>query len=155
MEVKMSSNILGSEVIVQIGIVVKDIEKSAKEFSEIFNVPIPEIIITDEYEKAHTEYKGKPTNARAKLAFFNFKNIDIELIEPDNNPSTWREFLDAEGEGVHHIAVFVKGMDEKIEILKNFGMNVIQRGDFTGGRYAYIDSTSKLKIILELLEIFS
>ena len=151
----MLSNILGSEVIVQIGIVVKDIEKSAKEFSEIFNVPIPEIIITDEYDKAHTEYKGKPTNAQAKLAFFNFKNIDIELIEPDNNPSTWREFLDAEGEGVHHIAIFVKGMEEKIEILKKSGMNVIQRGDFKGGRYAYIDSTSKLKIILELLERFS
>lgn len=149
----MANEILGTDVVVQIGIVVKDIEKTAKEFAEFFGVDVPRIIETEEYEKTHTEYKGQPTRARAKLAFFrNFKNIEIELIEPDENPSTWREFLGTRGEGIHHIGVFVKNMDQKIENLKKEGIDVVQKGDYTGGRYAYMDSTSKLKFILELLE---
>lgn len=149
----MANEILGTDVIVQIGIVVKDIEKTAKEFAKFFGVEVPGIIETEEYEKSHTQYRGQPTKARAKLAFFkNFKNVEIELIEPDENPSTWREFLDTHGEGIHHIAVFVKNMDQKIEILRKEGIEVIQKGDYTGGRYAYMDSTGKLKFILELLE---
>ncbi|WPX08647.1 VOC family protein [Anaerocellum danielii] len=151
----MANNILGTDVVVQIGIIVRDIEKTVKDFAEFFGVEVPKIIETEEYDKTHTEYRKKPTNARAKLAFFrNFKNIEIELIEPDENPSTWREFLETHGEGIHHIGVFVKNMDEKIENLKKEGIEVVQKGDYTGGRYAYMDSYNKLKFILELLENF-
>ncbi|WAM31365.1 VOC family protein [Caldicellulosiruptor naganoensis] len=149
----MANEILGTDVVVQIGIIVKDIEKTAKEFAEFFGVDVPQIIETEEYNKTHTEYKGQPTKARAKLAFFkNFKNIEVELIQPDENPSTWREFLDKHGEGIHHIGVFVKNIDQKIENLKKVGIDVVQKGDYTGGRYAYMNSTEKLKFILELLE---
>ncbi|MEZ0537572.1 VOC family protein [Caldicellulosiruptoraceae bacterium PP1] len=149
----MITNFLDTDVIVQIGIIVKDINKTAQKYAEFLNVDFPEIIITDEFEKTQAHYKGQPTEARAKLAFFrNFKNIEIELIEPDDNPSTWREFLDTHGEGVHHIAFFIKGMKEKVEIFNQKGMPLIQKGEYTGGRYAYLDSTEQLKVIIELLE---
>ncbi|AEH51573.1 methylmalonyl-CoA epimerase [Pseudothermotoga thermarum DSM 5069] len=149
----MTQGILGADVLVQIGIVVKDIEKTAKDYAEFFGVEVPQIIETDEWEKAHTEYNGHPTKARAKLVFFkNFKNIEIELIQPNENPSTWREFLDKHGEGIHHVAILVKNMDEKLESLKKIGIGVLQKGDYEGGRYAYVNSVEKLKFILELLE---
>ena len=78
--------------------------------------------------------------------------MDIELIEPDENPSTWREFLDTNGEGVHHIAFVIKDMAGKIRKLADMGLPLIQRGEYTGGRYAYIESNDKLKVMLELLE---
>jgi 4-hydroxyphenylpyruvate dioxygenase-like putative hemolysin len=79
--------------------------------------------------------------------------VDIELIEPDKNPhSTWRHDLDANGEGFHHIAFFIKGMKEKIEICGKAGFRLLQTGEYTGGRYAYIDANEKLKLVLELLE---
>lgn len=125
----MANEILGTDVVVQIGIIVKDIEKTAKDFAQFFGVEVPQIIETEEYEKTHTEYRGKPTNARAKLAFFrNFKNVEIELIEPDENPSTWREFLENHGEGIHHIGVFVKNMDEKIENFKKKELRFFKKG---------------------------
>jgi len=31
-------------------------------------------------------------------------------------------------------------------------MPLVQKGEYTGGRYAYIDSNSCLKVMLELLE---
>ena len=68
-------------------------------------------------------------------------------------PSAWQEFLETQGEGVHHIAFQISGMDEQIACLEAKGLPLLQRGDFTGGRYAYMDSASPLGVILELLEI--
>jgi 4-hydroxyphenylpyruvate dioxygenase-like putative hemolysin len=81
-----------------------------------------------------------------------FGSLDIELIEPDSEPSTWREFLDTKGEGVHHIAFVVDGMKRRVEDLEAHGHPLQQRGEYTGGRYAYIDTTRTLKTIMELLE---
>jgi hypothetical protein len=146
--------LFGDGVLVQVGIVVKDIEKAAKAYADLLRVDVPQWSWTDTVDVAHTMFKGKPSPARAKLAFIQLKNITIELIEPDSNPSTWREFLDAQGEGVHHIALEIKGMDDKISLLAQKGLPLLQKGDYTGGRYAYIDGTKALGVILELLENF-
>jgi hypothetical protein len=94
---------------------------------------------------------GKPLKGRAKLAFFRFKNITIELIEPIEGVSTWQKFLNEHGEGVHHIAFNVRKKKSVIERLKGLNMNVEQKGNYTGGSYTYIDSTKDLKVMLELL----
>lgn len=146
--------LFGQGTIVQIGIVVKDIEKASAAYADVLGVAVPKWSWTDTEDKAHTQFKGKPSAARAKLAFIELKNITLELIEPDRNPSTWREFLDTKGEGVHHIAFEVKGMDDKTAILAKKGMALLQKGDYEGGRYAYIDGAAKLGLILELLENF-
>lgn len=150
----MDKNLLGTNIVTQIGIIVKDIDESSKTFADFFGVEKPKWNWTDGYEKSHAEFNGKPSDARAKLAFFDMGQVQIELIEPDENMSTWKEFLDKHGEGVHHIAFQVKDMDEKIKALEKNNMSLIQKGDYDGGRYAYIDTLSKLKVIIELLENF-
>ena len=65
-----------------------------------------------------------------------------------------REFLETHGEGMHHIAFRIQGMEEQLTILANKGMPAVQRGDYTGGRYAYVDAVPQLGLILELLENF-
>ena len=146
--------LFGQGTIVQIGVVVRDIEKASAAYADLLGVPAPKWSWTDAEDKAHTQFKGKPSPARAKLAFIELKNITLELIEPDQNPSTWREFLDAKGEGVHHLAFEVKGMDGQTALLEKKGMPLLQKGDYEGGRYAYIDGAAKLGLILELLENF-
>lgn len=150
----MGNHGLGTNVICQVGLIVKDIERSAEAYSQIFGVPKPPIVVTDEPEFAHTKYRGEPTNARAKLAFFEMGQVSLELIEPIGHPSTWQEFLDEQGEGVHHIAFIVKNTDEVVEFLAGKGIEVIQQGDYTGGRYTYVDSVPVLGVVLELLENF-
>ena len=146
------AELFGRGAVVQVGVVVKDIEKAAAAYADFLGVAVPQWFWTDTEDKAHTQFKGKPSPARAKLAFIELKNITLELIEPDQNPSTWREFLDEKGEGVHHIAFEVKGMDDKIARLAEKGMPLLQKGDYEGGRYAYIDGAANLGLILELLE---
>ena len=146
---------LNSRVVIQVGIIVKDIEKTTKAWAELLGVPAPQRLLTDPVESAHTNYRGQPTPARARLAFFDLGQVQLELIEPVGGPSTWKDFLDQKGEGVHHIAFGIRDMDGQIRVLEGQGMPAIQRGDYTGGRYGYIASESKLGVVLELLENLS
>ncbi len=135
--------------VTQIGLVVHDITAAAQAWATILGVPVPDIITTDPVEMAHTEYQGKPSTARAKLAFFHLGQVDIELIEPLGEPSTWRDQLNAHGSSLHHIAFQVKGMNDQIAAL---GFPLVQKGDYEGGRYAYVDAQEQLGTVIELLE---
>lgn len=145
------SEVLGSGVVCQVGLVVKDVVQSARAYADLLGVEVPGWTLTDPQDVAHTQYRGQPTGAQAKLAFFQLGAISLELIEPVGGPSTWQEFLDTHGEGVHHIAFQVQGMDDRVAALEGQGMLLVQRGDYTGGCYAYIDSVAQLGVILELL----
>jgi len=148
----MTEPTLGDTKVTQVGIIVRDIESKARAWSEILGLPMPEIIITDPVDKAQTEYNGKSTTARAKLAFFHMGQLEVELIEPMDGPSTWKDQLDGHGDSLHHIAFEIKGIQEKIAFLDSKGVPLVQRGEYTGGRYAYLDGVSQLGTVLELLE---
>ncbi len=149
-----TSSGIGTMTITQVGLVVRDIEKTARAFADVFGIPVPSAALTAGVDEAHTEYDGKPSEGRAKLAFFQAGQVTVELIEPVGGPSTWKDFLDEHGEGVHHIAFEIKGMDRQITYLAGKGVPLVQRGDYTGGRYAYLDGAPRLGVILELLENF-
>jgi len=148
----MAKGVLGTDLVVQVGILVRDIKKTAAVYEEFLGVK-PRFDRTGPIEQSQTEYLGKPSKARAQLAFFKVgQNLDIELIEPDMEKSTWRHDLDAYGEGVHHIAFFVKGMKDAIATLEKRDMPLLQKGEYPGGRYAYIGANEQLKLVIELLE---
>ena len=70
----------------------------------------------------------------------------------DDTPSVWLEYLEKNGEGLHHIAFGCKNMKETTERLAGEGFPTVARGEYKGGRYAYVDSTDQLTLMLELLE---
>jgi catechol 2,3-dioxygenase-like lactoylglutathione lyase family enzyme len=148
----MTDPALGTTSIAQLGIIVRDVEAKARAWSTILGLPMPQISVTDTVEVAHTTYQGHPSAARAKLAFFHMGPIDVELIEPIDGPSTWQDHLTTHGESMHHIAFRVQGMDEKLAYLEAKGIRPVQRGDYAGGRYTYVDGVEQLGLILELLE---
>jgi methylmalonyl-CoA/ethylmalonyl-CoA epimerase len=141
--------------VVQVGIIVRDIEKSLDAYCEIFKLQQrPGVTQVDPVEKSKMEYKGAPSGALAKLAFVPMGQVTIELIQPVGGPSTWQEFLDANGEGVHHIAFHVKGTEQVVRFLNGKDIPLVQQGQYTGGMYSYLDSAPQLGVILELLENF-
>ena len=148
----MSNQTLGTTTVTQIGIIVRDIETKAQAWADVSGLPVPEIEITDTVELTHAEYRGGSTPARAKLAFFHLGQVDLELIEPVDSPSTWKDQLDQHGDSLHHLAFVIKGMKETVAYLDAKGIPLVQRGEYTGGRYAYVDGTAQLGAILELLE---
>src|SRR4028119_2256140 len=89
----MSQSLLGTTHATQIGIIVQDVEATARAWAALLGVPAPEIRTTDTVEVTHTEYAGQPTPARAKLAFLPLGQVTLELIEPLGEPSTWHDQL--------------------------------------------------------------
>jgi methylmalonyl-CoA/ethylmalonyl-CoA epimerase len=139
----------------QVGMVVRNADRTARKLADLLGVTVPEPIFTDTVDKAHTEFRGHPTPARAKLIIFNLGPVAIEVIEPIGSPSTWSEFLEAHGEGVHHIAFNVQDTAQTAKALSAHGISAIQSGVFDGGKYIYSDGEKELGVVLELLEFNS
>lgn len=148
----MKSTSLQNNQVMQIGLVVPNIEEAARAWASLLGVPTPEIEMTGPVEQAHTQYRQQPSPARARLAFFQLGQISLELIEPVGEPSTWGDQLAAHGPSLHHIAFEIKGMADQLSILEQHGMSLLQQGDYSGGRYAYMDGTQRFGAVLELLE---
>ncbi|GAB4422750.1 MAG: VOC family protein [Anaerolineae bacterium] len=148
----MADHALGTTVITQVAIIVSDIEAKARAWAEVLGVPVPEIITTGSYELARTEYNGAPSEARARLAFFQLGQVTLELIEPIGRPSTWHDQLETHGDSLHHIAFEIKGMPEKVAFMEGKGVPLVQRGEYSGGRYAYFNGNTQLGAVVELLE---
>lgn len=137
--------------IAQVAIVVKDIEKARAAWAQLLGMKESQISETEDWEQTKMSYKGKPSKARAKLVFFNLENITLELIEPIGGPSTWQQFVDETGGGIHHVAFNVADLNGTLKRFKEAGINVEQKGDYKGGCYIYVDSASKLGGTIELL----
>ena len=144
-------NKLDSNVVVQIGIIVKDVEKTASAYAGVFGIPRPAVVPIADDSFANTTYHGQASQAKGKAAFFDLGPVQMELIEPLGAPSTWEEFLRTRGEGIHHIAFKTQDMGAAREFLASKGMETVQHGGWDGGQYAYVDCSKQLGTILELL----
>jgi methylmalonyl-CoA/ethylmalonyl-CoA epimerase len=147
---------LGTNIVRQVGIIVGDIAQSIERYVEVFGTPKPPIIETPGYALSKTTYRGENSEATARLAFFNFGQVQIELIEPDEQPGVWREYLETHGEGVQHIAFQVADTQRAVDYLSQHGIGVIQQGLYAdaSGMYTYVDSERSLGICVELLQNF-
>lgn len=143
---------LDSQTVMQIGIIVRDAEAAARAYAGVFGIPTPEVVPIAADAFANTLYRGQPSRATGRAAFFDLGPIQMEIIEPIGGPSTWQEFLDRNGPGVHHLAFKSADMPASLGFLAQQGMPLIQSGGWDGGQYAYVDSTDKLGAIVELLK---
>lgn len=143
--------------IIQIGILVKDIEETTRNWAEFLECEVPEIGCTERYEVSHATYQGQECNGRIYQSAFQFGNLELELISPvDDEPCYWKECLDRDGEGIHHIAFYTREIEKDIERLECRGYKVVQKGNWPAqprdGAYAYVDTIQKLKCAVELLD---
>ena len=147
----MTEQTLGTTTITQVGIIVQDIEAKARAWAEVLGLPVPEIMIT---EPTIARKLNITASRRMRVPSWRFSTSDRgpQLIEPVGEPSTWQDQLDEHGDSLHHIAFEIKGMSEKVAYLDSKGLKLVQRGEYTGGRYAYINGNAQLGAILELLE---
>ena len=152
------SGVVGSSTVTQVGFIVRDIYETKKKWAQFLGVEESPAVEAGDYAVTQTKYKGQPApGAQSILAFFDVgPGLQLELIQPNEEPSTWREFLDKHGEGVHHLAFNVNGMNMQQAVVncQDFGMTLEQKGEYGSGdgRYAYLSAEKDLKVLIELLE---
>lgn len=152
------AGVIDTNILTQVGFIVRDIEVSKRKFAEFFGIEPPPHFDGGKFEVTGTTVEGRPApDANCLMAFFDVgPGIQIELIQPNGVKSTWQDFLDEHGEGIHHLAFGVKGMDGKVSACEAFGMKCVQRGKYGngGGEYAYLDAYKDMKCLVELLESY-
>lgn len=144
--------VIVAKKVTQVAVIVKDIDKARIAWAEVLGMEAPEVSVAEGHFSRPTLYMGNPSDAKAKLAFLAMDNLQIELIQPLGGKSTWQEFLDKNGEGLHHIAFQVKNIDGVEKDFAAIGMPTVQRGGWDGGAYSYIDGSKEIGCTLELLE---
>lgn len=143
-------SIVNGESICQVAIIVKDVEETARQYAELFGVPVPELIQVPPEEIAHTKYRGVPSFTRAKIAVFRLGQVVLELTQPDLEPSSWKELLDNKGEGVHHISFMTNDRDKVVDYFEKNDMPVRHYGEYPGGNYTIFDSEDKFKVLIQV-----
>jgi hypothetical protein len=138
---------------IQVAIIVRDIEKAAKEWCDLFDLPMPQIRVQEPGPRDGTTYRGQPGNYGLKLAVIDLKDrgFVIELHEPTGGESTFQEFLDKHGEGVHHLGFEVgEKRDAIIGELEEKGYAMRTVGYYPGSSWTIVDSEATLGVNLNI-----
>jgi methylmalonyl-CoA epimerase len=79
----------------------------------------------------------------------------IELLEPTSPDSTIAKFLEKRGPGLHHVALQVSNLVERVEELKAAGTRLINQEVQIGAgghMYVFVHPSSTGGVLLELVE---
>ena len=121
-----------------IGIAVKNIEEAAKLYTDLgLKIEGTEIV----------------ESQKVKVAFIGIGQSRIELLEstaPDGNIA---KFIEAKGEGIHHIAVKVDNIEKALEELSAKGYQLIDKTPRIGAgghQIAFLHPKSTKGVLLEL-----
>ena len=148
---------VGTHLVAQVGFIVKDIETTKRKWAAFLGVDVPETQPCGDYEITQTVFMGEPApKANSLLAFFDVgPGLQIELIQPNEEPSTWRNFLNEHGEGMHHIAFAVEGIEDQLAEAKEAGIRLIDQAPRKGAEglsIAFLHPKSTFSVLTELCE---
>lgn len=138
--------------LIQVALVVEDIEASLDRWCALFDIERPEVRTLGRPNHDET-YRGEPADYRLRLAVIEVpgSQVVIELNEPDDNPSTFREFLTAHGEGVHHLGFAVgDARDAVVGDLETAGFGKRVEAYYPGGSWTVLDTEAALGVNLNI-----
>ncbi|MFP3357531.1 methylmalonyl-CoA epimerase [Planococcus citreus] len=124
-----------------IGIAVKDLEQVLPYYTETLGCPLMKI----------EEVEGQ----KVKVAFIDAGNIKLELLEPMSEDSPIHKFIEKKGEGIHHIAFGVDGIEERMSELRENGVKLLSdepKPGAGGAMVAFLHPKSSNGVLYELCE---
>ena len=121
-----------------IAIAVEDVEKSAKDYQEAFDVK------DVEFETVESEV--------VKVAILHLENANIELIEPTTDSSPIKKFLEKRGSGLHHVALETKNIENEVTRMESCGIQFLGkiRPGSAGTKVTFIHPKSLSGVLTEL-----
>lgn len=96
---------------------------------------------------------------RVRVAFYAVgepgHEVKLELLEPTSDDSPIAKFIEKKGEGLHHLAFTVGGIDERLAALRAGGVRLIDETPRDGAhhtRIAFIHPKASNGVLTELCE---
>ncbi len=144
-----NGNISSSWKILQVGLVVKDMDKSINRLSKLgFGPFIPKLLP----KSTRPGPKAKPMLGKVDVQRTMLGNVELELCQPVSGESPHRDFLDAKGEGIQHILFSVPDLEAELDRFNKLGAKVLMHLTFNGGGLAYVDLNA-CGFIIELIQL--
>ena len=99
-------------------------------------------------------HRGRPSKPKIDVAFSQQGERQIELIQPlGDEPSAYRDFLDAGGSGPHHRGWFCDDYAAQVDAARAGGRTELQRGRWGALHFVYYDPLDGEQMIGELIEM--
>jgi methylmalonyl-CoA mutase C-terminal domain/subunit len=92
---------------------------------------------------------------QVKVAFIKIGGTRLELLEPVSEDSPIAQFIQKRGQGVHHIALGVSNIQDRIDDMKANGIKMINEAPVVGAggaSVAFMHPSSTHKVLFELCE---
>ncbi|WP_227395206.1 methylmalonyl-CoA epimerase [Jeotgalibacillus aurantiacus] len=124
-----------------IGIAVRSIEETLPFYTEMLTLTF--------LKEETVEEQG------VKVAFLDAGNIKIELLEPLSETSPVAAFIEKKGEGIHHVAFGVTGIDERMQELKSKGIRFTSdhsKAGAAGAQVAFMHPKQAKGVLYELCD---
>jgi hypothetical protein len=142
--------------VVQIGVVVKELDRSIQILSDVFGIGPFRTINWPPADRTNIQryYHGQPGDFTARMAFTELGPVELELIQPLEGESIWADFLEEHGEGIHHIRFNVFELEPVLEYLAGHGIGVSQMGSGIrpGTAWANFDTECKVGFTIEVMK---
>ncbi|MDC4215872.1 MAG: methylmalonyl-CoA epimerase [Candidatus Nitrosopumilus limneticus] len=121
-----------------IAIAVNDVEASAKVYQKALGVN-------------HVEFEIVESEG-VKIAIIELENGRIELMQPTNDSSPIKKFLDKKGEGLHHMALDTDNIEGEVERMEECGIQFLGkiRPGSLGTKVTFIHPKSLHGVLAEL-----
>jgi len=121
-----------------IAIAVNDVEESAKIYQQALGVD------TVEFETVESE--------GVKVAILHLENARVELMQPTNDSSPIKKFLDKKGQGLHHLALDTDNIEGEVERMEGCGIQFLGdiRPGSAGTKVTFIHPKSLYGVLTEL-----
>ena len=136
----------------QVCLVVRDLQKTIEHYWTDFGIGPWKIFLFEEPLLREMTIKGKSAKYRILIGMCQMENIYFEIIQPLSGDTTYKEFLEQRGEGLHHLGFIVDHLDSEMKRFESNGFRTVQTGRFQGGGFAYFDTQEKFGTIFELIE---
>ncbi len=130
-----------------IGIVVKDVDKAAKTYADIFGVTVPQPRIVKNIPFPPSYGPGKTMAVKTTMITVN--GASLELLQPLDGPSPWRDHLEKYGETVQHLAFAVPEWTPMVKFLESKGGKWVQ--GIEQHNFGYVDLTPQLGFTVEVM----
>lgn len=124
-----------------IGIAVKDLDSAIRYYQDVLGLKCYNI--------------EEVADQKVRTAFFKVGQTKIELLESTSPDGTIAKFIEKKGEGVHHMAFAVEGIESALAEVEGKGVTLIDKAPRKGAEgldIAFLHPKSTLGVLTELCE---
>jgi methylmalonyl-CoA/ethylmalonyl-CoA epimerase len=138
--------------VMQMAFVVRDFEAALDFWTGTMGVG--PFFVNDKVMLEDVRYRGAPSDIDFRMAIGYWGDVQVELIHQRNDaPSSYKEWLDAGREGLHHVCVLVDDMAQARRVCAEAGAEVVQEGRLPGGEVIYVDTGGGPGTLVEVLKL--